>query len=71
MNEADPAQLRQSAELLLNDHALAAKMGAAARQTVQQRFAPAAFTTAFTRAIAVAQSKCQASTRKKTRVATY
>jgi len=67
----NPAELRQAAELLLKDRALAAKMGVAARQTAQQRFAPAKFTTALTHAIAVAQSKCQVSGRKKTRVAAH
>jgi glycosyltransferase involved in cell wall biosynthesis len=67
----NPEELRQATELLLKDRALAAKMGAAARQTVQQRFAPAKFTAAFTRAIAIAQSKCQLTPRRKTRVAAY
>ncbi len=67
----NPSELRQAAGLLLNDPALAARMGAAARQTVRKRFASAAFTAAFTSAIAVAQSKCQLTTRKKIRVATH
>jgi len=53
----DPAELRDFAQLLLNDHALAAKMGQAARETVRLKFSPAAFKAGFSRSIAIAQSK--------------
>jgi hypothetical protein len=53
----DPAQLRRYAQRLLEDRELAARMGAAARQTVRERFSMQGFVSAFTRAIGSARSK--------------
>lgn len=54
-----PAALACRAKTLLQDQALAEKMGQAARRTVQQRFSPAAFASGFERSIAEAQAKAR------------
>jgi hypothetical protein len=53
----DPAELRGRALDLLEDRELAARMGAAARDTVARQFSPSRFAEGFRRSIAVARSK--------------
>lgn len=55
-----PAILTYHARMLLEDRVLAEKMGQAARRTVQQRFSPVTFASAFERSIATAQEKALA-----------
>lgn len=55
----DPAELRECAQRLLGDRALAARMGAAARKTVEARFAPGKFQKAFQEAIEKARQKAR------------
>jgi len=56
----DPAELNQYAHLLLKDHALAAKMGRAAQETVSSRFSGEKFRAGLSRSISLAQSKANA-----------
>ena len=53
----NPAMLTYYARMLLEDRGLAEKMGQAARRTVQQRFSPVTFVSAFERSITAAQAK--------------
>jgi len=57
----DPAELRGYARRLLEDRALAAQMGAAARECVARRFSRAHFRTGFCRSIETAQRQWLAS----------
>jgi glycosyltransferase involved in cell wall biosynthesis len=53
----DPAELQRYAKILLNDRELAGRMGAAARETVRERFSMRGFASAFASAIKSARSK--------------
>lgn len=51
----DAQELADYARLLLDDHALAARMGAAAQQTIRKSFSPQLFCAGFLRSLASAQ----------------
>jgi glycosyltransferase involved in cell wall biosynthesis len=53
----DPAELGRYAAQLLQDKELAARMGAAARETVAQRFSPSRFAAAVAQSIQSARGK--------------
>lgn len=53
----DPAELGESATRLIQDAELAARMGAAARETVRQKFPLSGFKQQFTQAIETARAK--------------
>jgi hypothetical protein len=53
----DPTELRSHATRLLQDRELAARMGAAARETVAKRFPPSRFAERFERSILAARNK--------------
>ena len=56
----DPAELRGYALRLLADRALAARLGAAAREAVSRQFSGARFAREFGRSLAAAQGKWRA-----------
>jgi glycosyltransferase involved in cell wall biosynthesis len=60
----DPVELRNHAIRLLGDRELAARMGAAARETVVQHFPPSRFAEGFRRSLATARNKWNARHRR-------